>query len=141
MSKANCPRSRDKSAIEEVASPSEQQIDTIFQAFEIRHEGDASSNPIIILDDIPSVTMIPDVNTLPRTPERLKKRPRPAGYAGLAARSSSAKKASSKHRCQLSLSLCISRDLQSRRDSFNPVPNIPEGHSPQLNNDIVTVDN
>ncbi|KAH6701242.1 hypothetical protein BKA61DRAFT_582335 [Leptodontidium sp. MPI-SDFR-AT-0119] len=64
---------------------------------EVRHEGDAPSDPIIILDDVPSDTITPDVDTPLQTPEQPEKRPRP-GYGGMAARRSRrAKKVSSKH--------------------------------------------
>jgi hypothetical protein len=54
-----------------------------------------SSNPIIILEDIPSVTITPDTNTPPRSPpQEPEKRPRPERYTGMATRSSSRTKKS-----------------------------------------------
>ncbi|CZR67229.1 uncharacterized protein PAC_17128 [Phialocephala subalpina] len=94
-----CEVSLDSSTVEEVSGPSDQQIDSIFQAFEIRREGDVPSNPIIILEDTPSVTVAADTNTPPQSPpQRPEKRPRPDSYAGMMTRSSSRTKKSSSPR-------------------------------------------
>ncbi|KAH8751824.1 hypothetical protein BGZ57DRAFT_860746 [Hyaloscypha finlandica] len=53
---------------------------------EIRREGDVPSDPIIILEDTPSITVAADTNTPPRSPHQ---RPRPESYTGVMARSSS----------------------------------------------------
>ncbi|CZR52920.1 uncharacterized protein PAC_02797 [Phialocephala subalpina] len=88
-----CEVSLDSSTVEEISGPSDQQIDSIFQAFEIRREGEAPSNPIIILEDTPSVTVAPDTNTPPQSPpQRPEKRPRPDNYTGMTRRGSSRKK-------------------------------------------------
>ncbi|PVH71241.1 hypothetical protein DL98DRAFT_597090, partial [Cadophora sp. DSE1049] len=148
-----CEVSLDKSAFEEVSGPSKQQIDTIFQALEVRHEGDAPSDPIIILDDVVSDTITPDVDTPPQTPEQPEKRPRP-GYGGMAARRlRKAKKVSSRHRRRSRQSSqeidSISNDLDQNATAQGPsspegVLSTPESvmseeHSPQLNNNMAIV--
>ncbi|CZR52935.1 uncharacterized protein PAC_02813 [Phialocephala subalpina] len=146
-----CEVSLDRSAVEEVSGPSDQQIDSIFQAFEIRREGDASSNPILILDD-PSVAITPDVNTPPQTPpERPEERPRPESYAGMAARSSSRRKkvsppdSSQKKTESLSLSDDPDHSTSWSTPGLEEIPSplesaILEEHSPQPNNDMALVD-
>ncbi|KAG4438634.1 hypothetical protein IFR05_005878 [Cadophora sp. M221] len=148
--------SKPKSAVEEVSRLFEQQINNIFHALEVRHEvrheGDAPSDPIIILDDAPSDTITPDVDTPPQTPEQPEKRPRP-DYEGMAARRlRRAKKGSSRHRRR-------SRHSSRENDSFSvdlnqnategpsssegglstPESVMPEEHSPQLNNNMAIV--
>lgn len=61
----------------------------------MRREGDVPSNPIIILEDIPTITDAPDVSMPPKSPQRLENRPRPDSYAGMMIRSSSRTKKSS----------------------------------------------
>jgi len=118
----------------------------------VRHEGDAPSDPIIILDDVPSDTITPDVDTPPQTPEQTEKRRRP-GYGGMAARRSRrAKKGSPRHRRR---SRHSSRENDSFSDDLNqnategpssservlstPESVMPEEHSPQLNNNMAIV--
>jgi len=48
--------------------------------------GDAPSNPIIILDNIPSVIIMPNIKILLQTPERPRKHPRPKSYIGIITR-------------------------------------------------------
>ena len=119
----------------------------------MRHEGDAPSGPIIILDDVVSDTITPDVDAPPQTPEQPEKRPRP-GYGGMAARRSRrAKKGSSKHRRRSRQSSqeidSISNDLDQNATAQDPsspegvlsTPEsvMPEEHSPQLNNNMAIV--
>ncbi|PVH70493.1 hypothetical protein DL98DRAFT_577855, partial [Cadophora sp. DSE1049] len=157
-----CEVSLDRSAIEEASRPSEQQIDSIFQAFryhrvEVRREGDAPSDPIIILDDAPSGSVTPDVDTPPQTPEHPEKRPRPGSYAGMAGRSSrrakrgsSRQRRRSRHSSQEIDSLGLSDDLNQNATASQGLSS-PEGvlstpesvkpkeHSTQLNNHIAIV--
>merc|ERR1712093_582810 len=126
-----CEVSLDKSAFKEVSIPSEQQIDSIFQALryprvEVRHEGDAPSGPIIILDDVVSDTITPDVDAPPQTPEQPEKRPQSSQEID-----------------------SISNDLDQNATAQDPsspegvlsTPEsvMPEEHSPQLNNNIAIV--
>ncbi|KAF8850019.1 hypothetical protein BDZ45DRAFT_680080 [Acephala macrosclerotiorum] len=138
-----CEVSLDSSTVEEVSGPSDQQIDSIFQAFrhhrvEIRREGDVPSNPIIILEDTPSVTVAPDTNTPPQSPpQQLEKRPRPDSYSGMMTRSSSRTKKVSSDDPDHSTSRGTS--------GLEEIPSTPEStileeHSPQPNNDIALVD-
>ena len=114
---------------------------------EIRREGDTSSNPILILDDDPSVTITPDVNTPPQTPpEHLEKRPRPESYAGIAARSSSRTKKGSSKSQPLRLSSDLNRNATVSQGASSldaaPLilePIIPEEYSPRLNNNMTII--
>ncbi|KAH8757113.1 hypothetical protein BGZ57DRAFT_996748 [Hyaloscypha finlandica] len=112
---------------------------------EIRREGDAPSNPIIILEDTPSVTVAPNTNTPPQSPpQRPEKRPRPDSYTGMTTRSSSrTNKVSSPRRRggsrqnssqKKSESLSLSDEMPSPPEST-----ILEEHSPQPNNDLALV--
>ena len=116
-----------------------------------------SSNPIIILEDSPSITITPNANTPPQSPP-LEPRPRPS-YIGITTRASSRnmKSSSTRHRgtsqdfSQEKIdSLRLSDDLNhsataSQRTSGPgeipppPQPVIPEEHSPQPNNDMALV--
>ncbi|CZR66405.1 uncharacterized protein PAC_16306 [Phialocephala subalpina] len=114
---------------------------------EIRR-GDVSSNPIIILEDSPSVTNVPDANTPPQSPP-LEKRPRP-DYTGMATRGSGRNKSpSAKHRGGSRQNSPQGRSTRSdsRTDTTTVLPHpkappsvILEENSPQPCNNTAPVD-
>jgi hypothetical protein len=50
---------------------------------EVYYKGDIPSNPIIILNNVPSITITPNIKTLPQTPKRPEKSPQLRTYIGI----------------------------------------------------------